>query len=76
MLQFHRFVDTANNIQKIEVEKIQTYVMSELQRQNQLANQTKVLCEDKLLALQAVLEEVNYVILHDNDNDNDNEFFI
>ena len=74
MLQFHRFVDTANNIQKIEVEKIQTYVMSELQRQNQLANQTKVLCEDKLLALQAVLEEVNYVILHDNDDDN--EFFI
>ena len=74
MLQFHRFVDTANNIQKIEVEKIQTYVMSELQRQNQLANQTKVLCEDKLLALQAVLEEVNYVILHDNDDDN--KFFI
>jgi len=63
MLQFYRFVDTADNLQKIEVEKIQTYVMGELNRQNQLANQTKVGCENKLLELQNVLEEVIHISL-------------
>ena len=60
-MEFHRFVETADNIQKIEVEKIQAFVSEELHRQNQLANQTKVQCEHKLQQLQNVLEEVRFI---------------
>ena len=58
-MEFHRFVETADNIQKIEVEKIQAFVSEELNRQNQLANRTKVLCEGQLQELQDVLEQVS-----------------
>ena len=57
-MEFDRYVDTADNVQKSEVGKIQSFVMEELNRQNQLANQTKVLCEGKLQQLQNVLEQV------------------
>ena len=55
--EFGRYSDTAENNQKIEIEKIQDFVISELERQNQLANETKYACEKKLLTLQGMLEE-------------------
>ena len=63
IMEFDRYVDTADNVQKSEVGKIQTFVMEELNRQNQLANQTKVLCEGKLQQLQSVLEQVSGCLL-------------
>ncbi len=57
-MEFQRFAETADNLQKMEVQKIQVFVSEELQRQNQLANRTKVGCEQKLQSLQNVLEQV------------------
>ena len=42
----------------METSKIQEFVTGELQRQNQIANRTKVACESKLQELQNVLEQV------------------
>ena len=55
--EFKRYVDSADNNQKIEIEKIQQFVLTELERQNKMANATKVTCEKKLLHLQILLED-------------------
>ncbi len=57
-MEFHRYVETADNLQKLETGKIQEFVTTELQRQNQIANETKVACEAKLHELQNTLEKV------------------
>ncbi len=59
LMEFHRYADSAENNQQLEIERIQGFVMEELQRQNQLANDTKFTCERKLMELQNVLEEVS-----------------
>ena len=58
-MEFHRYVETADNLQKLETGKIQEFVTAELQRQNQIANRTKVACEAKLQELQNTLEQVS-----------------
>ena len=57
MSEFGRYSDSAENNQKVEIEKIQDFVLAELERQNQLANNTKFACEKKLSHLQGILEE-------------------
>jgi len=59
LVQFPQYAETAGNSQKLDIDLIQTYVTGELQRQNNAANQTKHLCEMKLIQLQNQLEDVN-----------------
>ena len=56
--EFSRYTETAENDQRLEIDHIQGYVMGELKRQNNIANETKFLCEKKLVELQNVLEDV------------------
>lgn len=58
LVEFGRYAETGENSQDQEIESIQNYVLGELQRQNQAANQTKLICERKLQQLQATLEKV------------------
>ena len=61
--QFTTYVETANNNQRLDIEHIQAYVIDELQRQNAAANQTKQICEQKLVQLQYQLEDVSLFYL-------------
>lgn len=57
LTQFPQFVETASHSQKLDIYAIHGYVKSEIQRQNNVANQTKHLCELKLIDLQNQLED-------------------
>ncbi len=58
IMEFNRYVETADNLQTLETSKIQEFVTAELQRQNQIANETKMACEVQLQELQNTLEQV------------------
>ena len=62
LTEFGRYAETAENDQRLEIDHIQTYVMDELRRQNNIANDTKFICEKKLAELQNVLEDVSLVL--------------
>jgi hypothetical protein len=51
------------NVQRLEIEKIQTLAADEVMRQNALANSTKMACEQKLAQLQSQFEEVKHLLL-------------
>ena len=61
LAQFPQFVETASHSQKLDIYAIHGYVKSEIQRQNNVANQTKHLCELKLVDLQNQLEDVCFL---------------
>jgi len=61
--EFTRYAETAENDQRLEIDHIQGYVMSELKRQNNIANETKFICEKKLIELQNVLEDVGNLLV-------------
>jgi hypothetical protein len=69
LVQFTSYVETASNNQRLDIEHIQAYVMEELQRQNTIANQTKQMCEQKLVQLQNQLEDAKQQIRVDNHDD-------
>ena len=50
--EFSQYVSSVENIQWLEMEKIQTLAADEVARQNSLANSTKTACEHKLAQLQ------------------------
>ena len=60
LVEFSRYSDSAENNQKLEIDKIQGFVLDELIRQNDMANDTKFQCEQRLQQLQNVLEDVSY----------------
>lgn len=58
LVELPRYSSTAENAKQLQIGQIRSYVIQELQRQNELANQTKTRCEEEMKKVQASLEEV------------------
>lgn len=57
--EFSQYVSSVENIQRLEMEKIQMMAADEVLRQNALANSTKTACEQRLSQLQSQFEDVS-----------------
>ncbi|KAK2175689.1 hypothetical protein NP493_713g01029 [Ridgeia piscesae] len=57
LAELPRYSSTAENTKQLQIGQIQSYVLQELQRQNELANETKTRCEEEMMKVQAALEE-------------------
>ena len=57
---FSSYVRSAEDNQTVQMDRIQAFVADELLRQNRLANETRIACEEKLARLQATLDEVRH----------------
>ena len=58
LAEFPQYVADVENIQRLEMDKIQRLAAEEISRQNRLANKTKMACEDQLTQLQNQFENV------------------
>ena len=61
LAEFPRYSSTAENAKQLQIGQIRSYVIEELRRQNDLANQTKTRCEEEMGKFQALLEEVGTI---------------
>jgi len=60
LAELPRYSSTAENAKQLQIGQIQSYVLQELRRQNELANETKTRCEEEMMKVQAALEEVSH----------------